>query len=311
MTSVFDRIPSRSTPSSAAIRSSSSSAPVRRSTSKPASPRIVEARECGFSRRSAFTGPASQHPRAGRPPRPLGGCGNNVAMVAAIPSPLRLAVLDDYQDVALSVADWSRAGRPGRRHRAQPAPRRRGRRGGRAPGLRRGGGDARAHRVPQVGAGAAPGPPPAGDDRHAQRRDRPRRGPRPRHPGLRHRPGCAVRRGRAHLGAADGGRQAARRGDRQRARRRLDDHARHVPGRPHPRRGGAGPAGRPGGGLRARVRDGRRGVEPEPHRRALRRGRRPPCCVARRPARRVGLRLAAPGARRAVPRHHRSARSWP
>ena len=31
-------------------------------------------------------------------------------MVAAIPSPLRLAVLDDYQDVALSVADWSVVG---------------------------------------------------------------------------------------------------------------------------------------------------------------------------------------------------------
>ena len=57
VTSVLDRMPSRSTPSRASISSSSSRAPGRVSTSMPASPRIVDASGCRFSSSRAFTGP--------------------------------------------------------------------------------------------------------------------------------------------------------------------------------------------------------------------------------------------------------------
>ena len=78
VTSVLERMPSRSTPSRAAISSSSSRAPARVSTSMPASPRIVDASGCRFSSSRAFTGPLFQA-RAG------GGDPGRVAVAVASP----------------------------------------------------------------------------------------------------------------------------------------------------------------------------------------------------------------------------------
>ena len=61
---------------------------------------------------------------------------------------LRCAILDDYLNVALSVADWSKVSRPRRRHGVQPAVCDRGSRGQRAEGFRDHLRDARTHPVP-------------------------------------------------------------------------------------------------------------------------------------------------------------------
>ncbi len=60
VTSVLERMPSRSMPSRASISSSSSSAEVRLVTSTPAPSRSVGASGCRFSRSSAFMPPPFQ-----------------------------------------------------------------------------------------------------------------------------------------------------------------------------------------------------------------------------------------------------------
>ena len=186
----------------------------------------------------------------------------------------RVAILDDYQDVARRLADWDEPAGRGGRVPGPPVGRIPGRRP--AGRLRRGGGDARAHPVPAHAVRAAAAPPAAGDHGDAERVDRsPRRG-RPRRRGLGHgRPPLPDRR--ADVGA-------------------------------HPRAGPARAAGGPGDPGRPLAGDARRrpspgktlGVlglgqlgsrvarvgkafemdvdrlEPEPHRGARRRGRRDP-----------------------------------
>ncbi len=61
---------------------------------------------------------------------------------------LRCAILDDYLNVALSVADWSKVSGPRRRHGVQPAVCDRGSRGHRPEGFRDHLRDARTHPVP-------------------------------------------------------------------------------------------------------------------------------------------------------------------
>src|SRR3954447_7201974 len=67
VTSVFERIPSRSTPSSAPISSSSARPGGRVPTSTPASPRILDASGCTFSSSRALTAPLSQEMRYATP----------------------------------------------------------------------------------------------------------------------------------------------------------------------------------------------------------------------------------------------------
>ncbi len=113
--------------------------------------------------------------------RPGGRCGGGIesAAVRSEDLAMRIAILDDYQHVALSCADWDSLGADDR-HVRQPHRRHR-RPGGGAAAVRRDRGDARADAVHRRADRAAAEPAAARHHRDAQRVDRRR--------GVRRRPG--------------------------------------------------------------------------------------------------------------------------
>ncbi len=180
---------------------------------------------------------------------------------------IKVAVLDDYQHVALRMADWSAlTGRAeGDGIRPQPRRPRRGRGGARR--VRGDLPDARAHGVP---AGAVRAPARAAPDRphrHAQPQPRPRRRGGPGRAGLSHaRRRHGIRHDRARLGPHPRLRPPHRPGGPGDARGRLADHGRHDAARQDARPARPRPARGPHGRARPGVRHGGDRLEPEPDR---------------------------------------------
>ena len=186
----------------------------------------------------------------------------------------RIAVLDDYQGVALSIGGWERLPADSEIEAFRDHLIRRGRAGAASAALRCHRRDAGAHSVPAQPAQPPAQPAAADHDRHAQRRLRHAGCKGSRNHRLRHRWSADADRG-ADLGPDHRLRAPHRRGGPRHARWPLaDDHRPDLHGKTlgclglgQPRL--AGREGRPG------LRHERHRLEPEPDAGARRPGRRP------------------------------------
>ena len=215
-------------------------------------------------------------PRRGRRPAPRVGRQGRQGRAArghhpAAGAMTRVAVLDDYQDVATSIVEWPAALEvvSFTDHVDDPDELVERLRGYDVVVAMR-----ERTRVPAGAARAAARPSAARHDRAAQRGHRRRRRRRAGHRGLRH-VGDRQQHGRADVGAHPrGGPPAAGRG-RLGAGRRLADGRRRRPRRPDARAPRPRQHRLPGGTGRAGLRHGRGRLERQPDRRTGRRARRP------------------------------------
>ena len=186
----------------------------------------------------------------------------------------RIAILDDYQRVALTMADWSALPPDCELVVFDRNLATRGRGGARACRLRRRLPPARAHADAAHADRAPAGLEAHRRDRRAQPHPRPCGREGARHHGLAHpRRRFAIRDAGARLGADPVADAAHPAGAPAHARGRLAGDRRHGAARPDALDPRARPARVAHGVDRARLRHGGPGLEPESHRRA-RRGRR-------------------------------------
>ena len=191
-----------------------------------------------------------------------------------MPQTIKLALLDDYQKVAMRMADWDRLKKRGVEitvfhepfSSVEDAA-------AEAGAVRDAGPAARAHGLPARADREAAQPQVHGADRRARLEPRRQGGDRARHPDQQH-AGRRLQRldGRALLGAADVVRPRPRQGRAPDAHRRLARRHRADAGARGQAAGRhrARPARQPRRGLRQGLRHGRRGLEPEPHARRRR-----------------------------------------
>ena len=180
---------------------------------------------------------------------------------------LQGAILDDYQYVAMKVADWSPIAKDVSFKvftEALGGPRQGDRR---AQGLRRGLPDARAHAVRRRRHRRPARAQADRHQRHAQRRHRRGRRRRARHPGLRHRIARQPDRGTHHRPDHRARPQDRHRKRAAESRRALAGDARHRPLRQDARHHRAGQARHARGAGRQCARHESDRLEPEPHRR--------------------------------------------